>query len=196
MPSSVPAGPRGGGSRTDGKQGMGAGCGTVASQTKIPPRSGRKSYCRGAQLHYPEGMSRPSSRGQRLSSNPSPELLQGRAQTQLALGVLLVLVMAPTVSNWVRGDFQYLGSKLVGFALSALVLWQVYRGSRVALYVTLGLSVLGGLTLMLLSPLGGFSVRSLILLLAGLAFAVCGLALYAHAPIKVFLEAQRRSRRP
>jgi hypothetical protein len=199
MPSSVAAGPRGGGIRTDGRtleQTLGLEL-TVQNTTAVV-QSGRKSYCQGSQLHYSEGMSRPSSRGQRSSSGqvPTPELLQGRAQTQLALGVLLVLVMAPTVSNWVRGDVQYLGSKLAGFAISALVLWQVYRGSRVALYITLGLSVLGGLTLMLLSPLGGFSVRSLILLLAGLAFAVCGLALYAHAPIKAFLEAQRRARQP
>ena len=136
---------------------------------------------------YSEAMSRPL----------SPELLQGRAQTQLALGIIFVLSAAPTLANWVRGDFQNVGLKLAGFAVTAFVLWQVYRGSLIALYLTLVLSGLGGFALMLLSPLGGFSVQTFFLLAAGLAFAISAIALYAHAPIKAFLLAQRRhSRRP
>lgn len=132
-----------------------------------------------------------------MSRPLSPELLQGRAQTQLALGIIFVLSAAPTLANWVRGDFQSVGLKLAGFALTALVLWQVYRGSLIALFLTLALSGLGGFTLMLLSPLGGFSVQTFFLLAAGLAFAVCAIVLYAHPPVKSFLEAQRRAaRRP
>lgn len=126
--------------------------------------------------------------------SPTSELAQGRAQAQLVLGILFVLSAAPTVANWVRGDFANAGIKVAGFAVSAFVLWQVFRGSLLALYVTLVLSVLGGLALMLLSGLAGLSVQMLILLLAGFAFAACGLALYVHAPIKAFLEAQRRRR--
>ena len=136
---------------------------------------------------YPKHMSRPL----------SPELLQGRAQTQLALGIIFVLSAAPTLANWVRGDFQGVGPKLVVFAITAFVLWQVYRGSLIALYLTLVLSGLGGFALMLLSPLGGFSVQTVFLLVAGLVFAICAIVLYVHAPIKAFLETQRRSpRRP
>ena len=130
-----------------------------------------------------------------MSRPLSPELLQGRAQTQLALGIIFVLSAAPTLANWVRGDVQGVGLKLGGFALTAFVLWQVYRGSLIALYLTLALSGLGGFALMLLSPLGGFSVQTVFLLVAGLAFAICAIVLYVHAPIKAFLEAQRRSLR-
>ncbi len=126
----------------------------------------------------------------------APELVTGRAQTQLALGVIFVLSAAPTLANWVRGDFVNVGLKLAGFAVTAFVLLQVYRGSQIALFLTLALSGLGGFALMLLSPLGGISVQTVLLLLAGLAFAICAIALYAHAPIKAFLSAQRRSRRP
>ena len=121
----------------------------------------------------------------------APHLVQGRAQTLLTLGVLFVLSAAPTLANWVRGEFQTVGVKLAGFALTAGVLWLVYRGSRIALLLTLGLSVFGGLSLMLLSPLGGLSAQTVLLLVAGLAFAVCGLLLYAHPPIRDFLQAQR-----
>lgn len=132
-----------------------------------------------------------------MSRPLSPELLQGRAQTQLALGIIFVLSAAPTLANWVRGDFQNVGLKLAGFALTAFVLWQVYRGSLIALFLTLALSGLGGFALMLLSPLGGFSVQTFFLLAAGLAFAISAIALYAHTPIKAFLLAQRgHSRRP
>lgn len=122
----------------------------------------------------------------------TPELSAGRAQTQLALGVIFVLSAAPTLANWVRGDFVNAGIKLAGFGVTAFVLWQVYRGSLIALFLTLALSGLGGFALMLLSPLGGVSVQTALLLLAGLAFAVCAIALYAHAPIKAFLVAQRQ----
>lgn len=124
----------------------------------------------------------------------SPALAQGRSHLQLALGVLFVLGSAPTISNWVRGDLTDWGGKAVGIVLSALLLWQVYCGRRWALYITLGLSVLGGLALMLLSPLAGLSLRLPLLLIAGLAFAVSGLALYAHPPIKGFLAYQARQR--
>jgi hypothetical protein len=125
--------------------------------------------------------------------NLPPDLVLGRAQTQLALGVIFVLSAAPTVANWVHGDFLNVGLKVAGFAVTAFVLWQVYRGSQIALFLTLALSGLGGFALMLLSPLGGVSVPTVLLLLAGLAFAVSAIALYAHAPIKAFLAAQRRS---
>ncbi len=123
--------------------------------------------------------------------SPDPSLALGRTQARLSLGVIFLLSAAPVVARWVRGDVAQAGVQLAGFAVTAFVLWQVYRGSRVALFVTLAITVLGGLALMLLSPLAGISVQTLMLLLAGLAFAICGLALYAHAPIRAFLEAQR-----
>ncbi|ULH16045.1 hypothetical protein MF271_05275 [Deinococcus sp. KNUC1210] len=124
----------------------------------------------------------------------SPLALQGRAQTQLALGVLLVLSLAPTVADWVRGDFQGAGGRIVGAVLTALVLWQVYRGATWALYLTVVLSVLGGLGLMLLSGLNGFKVQTLILFAVGAGFAVSGLALYSQQAIRAFLEGQRGHR--
>lgn len=124
----------------------------------------------------------------------SPELEQGQRQAQLALGVLFVLGVVPTLSSWVRGDFQNAPARIFGFALSGYLLWQVYRGSRPALYLTLALALPGGLALLLLSPLGGVSVTTLILMLAGLGFAVCGLALTVHPPVRDFLAAQRGSR--
>ena len=131
-------------------------------------------------------------------SRPSPTLsplaLQGRAQTQLALGVLLVLSLAPTFADWVRGDFQGAGSRIVGAVLTALVLWQVYQGKTWALYVTIALSVLGGLGLMLLSGLNGFKIQTLILFAVGLGFAVSGLALYSQQAIRAFLDVQRGKR--
>ncbi|WP_425147595.1 hypothetical protein [Deinococcus sp.] len=121
----------------------------------------------------------------------SPLALQGRIQLQLALGVLLVLALAPTLADWVRGDFQRAGSRIIGAALSGLVLWQVYRGARWALYLTAGLSILGGLGLMLLSGLNGLRIQTLIVFAGGLGFAVCGLALVTQGAIRAFLEAQR-----
>ena len=131
-----------------------------------------------------------------MSRPPAPDLAAGRTQTRLALGLLFVLSAAPTLIALGHGGVENPGLKLPGFAVTAFVLWQVYRGSRLALYLTLALSVLGGLALTLLSPLGGLSLRTLVLLLVGLAFAICGLSLYAHPPIKAFLEAQRRGARP
>ena len=129
----------------------------------------------------------------------SPLALQGRAQLQLALGALLILSLAPTLADWVRGDFHAAGSRSLGAVLTGLLLWQVYKGARWALLVTVGLSVLGGLGLMLVSGLSGFRVQTLLLLFVGLGFAVCGLAIYAQQPIQSFLAAQRsrpRSSRP
>ncbi|GGQ93116.1 hypothetical protein [Deinococcus ruber] len=121
----------------------------------------------------------------------SPLALQGRAQTQLALGVILVLSLAPTVADWVRGDMQGAGGRIVGAVLTALVLWQVYRGATWALYLTVALSVLGGLGLMLLSGLNGFKIQTLILFAVGAGFAVSGLALYSQQAIRAFLDGQR-----
>ena len=128
-------------------------------------------------------------------SRPSlaPDLAAGRFQTLLVLGLLFVLVVAPTLIALARGGVvENPAGKLAGFAVTLFVLWQVFRGSRPALFVTLALSGLGGLALMLLSPLGGLSLRTLEVLLVGLVFAICAVALYAHAPIKAFLEWQRR----
>lgn len=131
-----------------------------------------------------------------LPSPPSPDpadLAAGRLQTLLVLGLIFVLVVSPTVIALAHGGVvEQPGGKLAGFAVTLFVLWNVYRGSLIALFVTLALSGLGGLFLMLLSPLGGFSLRTLEVLLVGLVFAICAAALYAHGPIKAFLLSQRQ----
>ncbi len=125
---------------------------------------------------------------------PPTDLSQGRTQALLVLGLIFVLSAAPTLIAWGHGDFANAGVKLASFAVTVFVLWNVYRGSLIALFVTLALSGLGGVLLMLVSPLGGFSLRTLVVLLAGLVFAICAAALYAHPPIKAFLTAQRQGR--
>jgi len=102
--------------------------------------------------------------------SPDPSLALGRTQARLSLGVIFLLSAAPVVARWVRGDVAQAGVQLAGFAVTAFVLWQVYRGSRVALFVTLAITVLGGLALIAPQPPGRASPsQTLMLLLAGLA---------------------------
>ncbi len=124
------------------------------------------------------------------------ELSAGRLQTLLALGLLFVLSAAPTLMALGRGGVENPGLKLAGFVVELFLLWNVYRGSLIALFIALAIFGLGGLLTMLVSPIGGFSLRTLVLLLAGLVFAICAAALYAHPPIKAFLAYQRRQPRP
>ncbi|MFC4455572.1 hypothetical protein [Deinococcus sonorensis] len=121
---------------------------------------------------------------------PSPAD-QGRLQLLLALAVIFALSVIPAVSRLLHGDAQRRLPDLISAVLTALLLVWLYRGARPALYLTLALSIGGGVLTALLSVVGGFTASGLAALLAGLAFAAAGIAIATLPGIQAFLAWQR-----
>lgn len=124
----------------------------------------------------------------------SPDLVDaGRAQLRAVLGVLLVLIAAPFVAEAVRGDFSRLGSGAVTLALTVGLFWNLWRGARWARSIAVGLAMVGGLLLTVLGMLlsAGNAVGFLVLIV-GLGFIACGLAIVSSAAIDAYLREARK----
>lgn len=123
-------------------------------------------------------------------------MTRGRGQLLLILGVLLVLIVAPMLAEWLRGDVRRPGVQLLTLGLSTALFAQAFRGARWARHLTVALAFIGGMlaaVLGLIASLG--SVWGFVVFFVGLLFIACGFALISLPDVESYLESRRRERR-
>lgn len=113
----------------------------------------------------------------------------------LVLGALFVLIVAPPLARWLRGDTARLVPQLVTVACSGALLWQVWRGVLWARQLTVALAFLGGLVAVVLGLIvSAGSTWGLAVLLVGALFLACGVGLVASPDVAAFLRSRHRVR--
>lgn len=120
---------------------------------------------------------------------------RGRGQLLLILGALFVLILAPSLAEWLRGQTVRLAGQLVTLALSGALFWQVFSGARWARHVTVTLAFVGGIVAVFLGLLvSAGSSAGLFVFFVGLAFIACGFALIALPDVDAYLRSRRARR--
>ncbi|WP_157448906.1 hypothetical protein [Deinococcus peraridilitoris] len=122
-------------------------------------------------------------------------VLRGRGQLLLILGMLLVLILAPMLAEWLRGDLRRVGGHLLTLGLTAGLFGQAFRGTRWARHLTVALAFIGGMLAALLGLIASTgSDWGFVVFFVGLAFIGCGFALIALPDVETYLEARRGER--
>lgn len=139
-----------------------------------------------------QGVTLPS----RPPQSPSdPALAAGRTATLAVLAGLFMLATTPFLGRLVQGQTDHLFRNVAYALATALLLWQVWRGSVWAWRLTVGFSVFSGLLVFVVGMLAGVSNwQGWIISAAGLGFMVLGLCLVAVPGIRAFLDSRWAAR--
>lgn len=119
----------------------------------------------------------------------------GRTQLFAILGLMFVLILAPTLGTWLRGDLSRFAIQLPSLALTFMLFRALLGGAWWARQTAVALAFLGGMLAALLgmlasaSTLWGYAVFAV-----GLVFILCGFGIIGLPAIDEYLTS-RRSRR-
>ncbi|KEF34999.1 hypothetical protein RDMS_04170 [Deinococcus sp. RL] len=118
-------------------------------------------------------------------------LAAGRTATLAVLAGLFILATTPFFGRLLQGQTDHLFRNVAYALATAVLLWQVWRGSVWAWRLTVGFSVFSGLLVFIVGMLAGVSHwQGWVISAAGLGFMVLGLCLVAVPSIRAFLDSR------
>lgn len=123
------------------------------------------------------------------------DLERGQLWLRAVLIALPLLVAVPTVAGLLQGRTEGTLQEVLYLIATAVLMWNVWRGSVWSWRITVALSMLTGMLVFMAGLLGGETLmQGLVISAAGLAFLLLGLFLVADGPVRRALEARWEAR--